>query len=134
MTTIEQFIEQVTFNADGLVSTVAQDAESGEILMLAWQNAESLRLTLEKQQMVYFSRSRQKLWHKGETSGHTQRLHSIALDCDGDALLAKVTQIGGIACHTGRKSCFYREFSSEQGIIDNAPVIKDPNTIYGKSS
>lgn len=134
MTTIEQFIEQVTFNADGLVSTVAQDAESGEILMLAWQNAESLRLTLEKQQMVYFSRSRQKLWHKGETSGHTQRLHSIALDCDGDALLAKVTQIGGIACHTGRKSCFYREFSSEQGITDNAPVIKDPNTIYGKSS
>lgn len=134
MTTIEQFIEQVTFNADGLVSTVAQDAESGEILMLAWQNAESLRLTLEKQEMVYFSRSRQKLWHKGETSGHTQRLHSIALDCDGDALLAKVTQIGGIACRTGRKSCFYREFSSEQGIIDNAPVIKDPNTIYGKSS
>lgn len=130
-TAIEQFIAAVKFNADGLVSTVAQDADSGEILMLAWQNAESLRLTLEKQEMVYFSRSRQKLWHKGETSGHTQKLHSIAMDCDGDAIVAKVTQIGGIACHTGRKSCFYREFSNTDGIVDNAPVLKDPKQIYG---
>lgn len=130
---IEAFIAQIKFNTDGLVSTVAQDNETGEILMLAWQNAESLRLTLEKQEMVYFSRSRQKLWHKGESSGHSQKLHSIAMDCDGDALIAKVTQIGGIACHTGRKSCFYRQFSPEKGIIPNAPVIKDPKTIYGDS-
>lgn len=127
---IEQFVKQVNFNADGLVTTVAQDKNSGTILMLAWQNAESLRLTLEKQEMVYFSRSRRKLWHKGETSGHIQYLHRIAMDCDGDALVAQVTQVGGIACHTGRESCFHREFSTTEGVIMNAPVLKDPNNIY----
>lgn len=129
--TIEQFIEQVNFNADGLVSTVAQDKESGEILMLAWQNAESLRLTLEKMEMVYFSRSRQQLWHKGETSGHTQLVHCLTMDCDGDAIVAEVTQLGGIACHTGRKSCFYRQFSETAGLVNSAPVLKDPKKIYG---
>lgn len=127
---IEQFVEQVKFNADGLVSTVAQDKDSGKILMLAWQNAESLRLTLEKQEMVYFSRSRQRLWHKGETSGHVQYLHRLVMDCDGDALVAQVTQVGGIACHTGRESCFYREFSATEGVFANAPVLKDPKNIY----
>lgn len=131
MNAIEEFISAVKFNDDGLVSTVAQDAQSGEILMLAWQNADSLRLSLTRMEMVYFSRSRQRLWHKGESSGHTQKIHSIAMDCDGDAIVAKVTQIGGIACHTGRKSCFYREFSDSQGIINNAEVIKDPQHIYG---
>lgn len=131
MSSIDDFIAAVNFNNDGLVATLAQDAASGEVLMMAWQNADSLRATLEKREMVYFSRSRQKLWHKGETSGHTQRLHNIVMDCDGDALLAKVTQVGGIACHTGRRSCFYREFSDADGIFNNAPVIKDPETIYG---
>lgn len=130
-TAIEQFIAEVTFNADGLVTTIAQDNTTGKILMLAWQNAESLRLTLEKGEMVYYSRSRQQLWHKGETSGHTQTVHHIMTDCDGDAILAKVTQHGGIACHTGRESCFYREYSVEQGVVDNAAVIKDPKSIYG---
>ncbi len=128
---ISDFIAQVKFNDKGLVTTIAQDAETGEVLMLAWQNAESLRLTLEKGEMVYFSRSRQALWHKGETSGHTQTVHQLAIDCDGDAVLAKVTQRGGIACHTGRKSCFYREFSSVHGMVENAPVLKNPKEIYG---
>lgn len=127
---IEQFISEVKFNADGLVTAIAQDADTGEVLMLAWQNETSLRLTLEKMEMVYFSRSRQKLWHKGETSGHTQRVKNIAVDCDGDAVLANVEQLGGIACHTGRKSCFHREFSPTDGIFDNAPVLKDPKDIY----
>ncbi len=130
MDTIEQFIAEVKFNADGLVSTVAQDVESGEVLMLAWQNADSLRQSLTRMEMVYFSRSRQCLWHKGESSGHIQKIHSIAMDCDGDAIVAKVTQIGGIACHTGRKSCFYRQYSDTDGIINNADIIKDPKHIY----
>lgn len=130
MTAIDRFIAQVNFNPEGLVTTIAQDIETGDILMLAWQNAESLRLTLETQQMVYFSRSRQALWYKGESSGHKQLLHSLSLDCDGDAMVAKVSQQGGIACHTGRKSCFYRNFSTTEGIINNAPVIKDPKHIY----
>lgn len=130
MNNIKHFIDQVKFNADGLVAAIAQDAESGEVLMLAWQNADSLRLTLEKGEMVYFSRSRQQLWHKGESSGHRQIVKNIAIDCDGDAVLAQVTQIGGIACHTGRKNCFYRQFSPAQGVIDNAPVLKDPKAIY----
>ncbi len=128
---IETFIAQVKFNNDGLVTAIAQEQTTGEVLMLAWQNEQSLRLTLEKMEMVYYSRSRQKLWHKGETSGHTQKVHEISLDCDGDAILAKVTQNDGIACHTGRKSCFYRSFSNEQGIKENAPVIKSPDSIYG---
>lgn len=134
MNAIDQFIEQIQFNADGLITTVAQDADSGEVLMLAWQNAESLRLSLEKGEMVYFSRSRQKLWHKGESSGHIQKIHAIAMDCDGDAIVAKVTQVGGIACHTGRKSCFYRQFSAEHGLINNAEVIKSPEAIYGTTT
>ncbi len=127
---IDAFLSQVNFNADGLVTTIAQDIDSGEVLMLAWQNAESLRQTLEKGEMVYFSRSRQRLWHKGESSGHTQTLHDIMIDCDGDAVLAKVSQRAGIACHTGRKSCFYRQFCQQKGIVDNASVLKDPKSIY----
>lgn len=127
---IDDFINAVNFNADGLVTTIAQDAETGKVLMLAWQNADSLRLTLEKGEMVYYSRSRQQLWHKGETSGHTQTVHNIVIDCDGDAVLASVTQHGGIACHTGRNSCFYRQFSPVEGIVNNAPVLKDPSEIY----
>lgn len=130
MTPIDTFIAQAKFNTDGLITTIAQDIDSGEVLMLAWQNEASLRLTLETREMVYFSRSRQQLWHKGESSGHTQIVHEITLDCDGDAVLAKVKQVGGIACHTGRKSCFYRQFSSADGVVDSLSVIKDPQTIY----
>ncbi len=127
---IDAFIAEVNFNADGLVTAIAQDADSGEVLMLAWQNEASLRQTLETGEMVYFSRSRQKLWHKGESSGHTQSVQRLMIDCDGDAVLAKVVQRGGIACHTGRTSCFYREFSPTDGIFSNAPVKKDPKAIY----
>ena len=132
MNNIEKFIDTVKFNAEGLVTTIAQDAQSGEVLMLAWQNAESLKLSLESNEMVYFSRSRQKLWHKGESSGNAQKIHSIIMDCDGDALLAKVTQTGGITCHTGRKSCFYKEYSPDSGIFENAKVLKKPEQIYKK--
>lgn len=133
MNRIDQFIEQVQFNAHGLVAAIAQDADSGEVLMMAWQNRQSLRMSLEKGEMVYFSRSRNRLWHKGESSGHTQKIHHIAVDCDGDAIVAKVTQVGGIACHTGRKSCFYRQYSADKGIVNNAEVIKSPQQIYGNS-
>lgn len=127
------WLDAIHFNADGLVPVIAQDWQTGQILMMAWANAEALCLTLEQKTAVYFSRSRQKLWHKGETSGHTQKVHEILLDCDGDVILLKITQIGGIACHTGRASCFYQKLDCStdtptwQSI---APVIKDPAQIY----
>ncbi len=130
MNAIEHFIQQVHFNDDGLVAVIAQDKDTGKVLMLAWQNEDSLRLTLSKMEMVYFSRSRQTLWHKGEISGHKQVVHRISIDCDGDAILAQVTQQGGIACHTGRESCFYRDFS-DAGVVINADILKDPEIIYG---
>ncbi len=128
------WLEQITFNNDGLVPAIAQDQQTGRILMMAWMNAESLQLTMQTKQAVYYSRSRQKLWHKGETSGHVQQVHNIRLDCDTDVLVLSVTQIGGIACHTGRESCFYLDLdmTSDQPkwqAVD--PIIKDPNEIYG---
>lgn len=102
-------VSDISFNADGLVPVVAQDASSGAVLMLAWMNAESLAKTLETRQMWYWSRSRKSLWRKGETSGHTQEMVSLALDCDGDTLLAMVNQTGP-ACHTGAANCFFRPF------------------------
>jgi len=109
-----QFLDAIAWNADGLVPAIAQDATTGAVLMLAWMNRESLALTLKEQRAVYWSRSRARLWRKGEESGHVQRLIDIRLDCDSDALLLKVEQVGGIACHTGRPSCFYNEFSAGQ--------------------
>jgi phosphoribosyl-AMP cyclohydrolase len=109
-----RFLDDVTWNADGLVPAIAQDATTGAVLMLAWMNRESLALTLREQRAVYWSRSRGRLWRKGEESGHVQRLIDIRLDCDGDTLLLKVEQAGGIACHTGRLSCFYNEFRDGQ--------------------
>ena len=109
-----QLLDGVTWNADGLVPAIAQDATTGAVLMLAWMNRESLALTLRERRAVYWSRSRARLWRKGEESGHVQRLIDIRLDCDGDTLLLKVEQVGGIACHTGRPSCFYNEFSAGQ--------------------
>ena len=102
---------KVKYNADGLVPAIAQCAETGEVLMLAWMNAESLRLTLEEKRGVYFSRSRQKLWRKGESSGHIQELVSAHIDCDGDTILLKVRQTGA-ACHTGARSCFFQDFDA----------------------
>ena len=106
--TLPAWLAAVNFNTDGLIPAIAQDYVSGRILMMAWMNTESLQLTAETQTAVYFSRSRGKLWHKGESSGHTQRVHDIRLDCDADVIVLSVTQAGGIACHTGRESCFYQ--------------------------
>ena len=110
------------FNADGLITAIAQDHATGEILMVAHMNAEALAATLKERVAVYWSRSRQCLWRKGETSGHTQKIHEIRIDCDQDAVLLKVEQIGG-ACHTGRQSCFYRRIDGKA--IEDAPLIDD---------
>ena len=123
------WLDSVNWNSDGLVPAIAQDAASGRILMMAWMNREALALTAEKHEAVYFSRSRNKLWHKGESSGHTQIVQEIRLDCDADVIVLQIEQIGGIACHTGRESCFYRVFNQgEWETVD--PVLKDPSEIY----
>lgn len=123
------FLNEITWNEDGLLPAVAQDAESGRILMVAWMNRESLALTEKEQRAVYWSRSRKKLWRKGEESGHIQQVKEIRLDCDSDVIVLKINQIGGIACHTGRESCFYRVLrEGEWHTVD--PVIKDPRDIY----
>lgn len=124
-----KWLDQVQWDEDGLVAAIAQDYQDGEVLTLAWMNRESLSLTIEEQRAVYWSRSRQKLWRKGEESGHIQELHGIYLDCDADALLLKVKQVGNIACHTGRKTCFYRELNQQQW-QSVYKVIKDPKQIY----
>lgn len=125
-----EYLDAIQWNADGLVPAIAQDAESGRILMMAWMNAESLKLTVEEGHAIYWSRSRGKLWRKGESSGHQQRIKDIQLDCDGDAIILLVEQAGGIACHTGRQSCFYRSLRSDQW-ESIEPVLKDPDEIYG---
>lgn len=104
------WLDEIRWNADGLVPVITRDAADGEVLMMAWMNREALLATVSGGEMVYWSRSRQQLWHKGAESGHFQRVQHIALDCDGDTLLADVEQVGGIACHTGRRSCFYRHY------------------------
>ena len=123
------FLDEITWNEDGLLPAVAQDAESGRILMVAWMNRESLALTEKEQRAVYWSRSRKKLWRKGEESGHVQQVKEIRLDCDSDVIVLKINQIGGIACHTGRESCFYRVLrDGEWHTVD--PVLKNPEDIY----
>jgi len=124
-----EWLEEIDWNADGLVPAVAQDAESGDVLMLAWMNRESLARTLEEGVAVYWSRSRRRLWKKGEQSGHLQRVAEIRLDCDGDTLLLKVEQKGGIACHTGRRSCFYQVLRAGRW-ESVAPVLQSPESIY----
>ena len=126
------WLDAIRWTEDGLVPAIAQDAETGDILMMAWMNRESLRLTAEEGHAVYWSRSRGKLWRKGETSGHEQVIRDIRLDCDEDVILLKVEQKGGIACHTGRRSCFYRTLEGGQWVSVD-PVIKDPGTIYGSN-
>ncbi|PVV13947.1 MAG: phosphoribosyl-AMP cyclohydrolase [gamma proteobacterium symbiont of Ctena orbiculata] len=125
------WLDAVKWDSDGLVAAIAQESGSGKLLMMAWMNAEALRLTKESGHAVYWSRSRQKLWHKGEESGHQQRVKSIRIDCDGDAILLEVEQKGGIACHTGRHNCFYRELQGDDW-VEIQPVLKDPGAIYNK--
>jgi len=123
------WLDAVKWDGDGLVAAVAQDAASGRVLMLAWMNREALELTARDRQAVYWSRSRGRLWRKGEESGHVQRVRDIRLDCDGDAVLLSVEQVGGIACHTGRERCFYRRL--DRGAwTETEPVLKDPGEIY----
>ena len=124
-------LESVKWNADGLVPVIAQDASSGQVLMLAWMNREALRATLDSGNAVYWSRSRGRLWRKGEESGHVQKVREMRLDCDEDALLLRVEQLGGIACHTGRARCFFRRYENGNW-VETDPVIKDPKDIYRK--
>ncbi|MDG1484866.1 MAG: phosphoribosyl-AMP cyclohydrolase [Porticoccaceae bacterium] len=126
---MNNFLDQVAWNSDGLVPAIAQDAESGQILMMAWMNREALELTVSENRAVYWSRSRQKLWRKGEESGNVQLLKELRLDCDNDVILIQVKQLGGIACHTGRASCFYSVLRDSQWQAVDA-VIKDPKEIY----
>lgn len=126
------WIDEIKWTEDGLVPVIAQEAGSGRVLMFAWMNREALERTVAEGRAVYWSRSRGKLWPKGEESGHVQRVLSLRLDCDGDVLLMEVEQVGGIACHTGRHSCFYRELRDGQW-METDPVQRDPNEIYRKS-
>ena len=127
---VEPLLAQLSWNRDGLVAAIAQDWRSGRILMQAWMNAEALRQTVASGHAVYWSRSRQQLWRKGESSGNQQRLKALHLDCDGDSLLLSVEQVGGVACHTGRASCFYRRWDG-QSWRDDEPVLKSPESMYG---
>lgn len=129
------WLQSVAFDADGLVPAIAQDAHSGKVLMVAWMNAEALAETARSGRAVYYSRSRRRLWRKGEESGHTQQVHDIRLDCDGDVILLQVTQRGGMACHTGRERCFFRHLDTtgaDARWVVQDPVLKDPAEIYGK--
>ncbi|WP_395140597.1 phosphoribosyl-AMP cyclohydrolase [Schlegelella aquatica] len=127
-----EWLDQVKWDADGLVPVIAQEAATGDVLMFAYMNREALALTAERREAVYWSRSRQRLWHKGEESGHVQKVREIRLDCDGDVILLKVDQLGhepGIACHTGRHSCFFQRLEAGAWqAVD--PVLKDPERIY----
>ncbi|HHH35221.1 MAG TPA: phosphoribosyl-AMP cyclohydrolase [Gammaproteobacteria bacterium] len=125
----DDWLEAVTWNGDGLVPVIAQDADSGQVLMLAWMNRAALAETVRCGYAVYWSRSRQRLWRKGESSGHRQRVREMRLDCDGDTLLLRVEQEGGIACHTGRAHCFYRRLEDGRWRVVEA-VLKDPAEIY----
>lgn len=128
---MSDWLDQVRFDANGLVTAVAQDADSGRVLMVAFMNREALKETAQTGRAVYFSRSRQRLWRKGEESGHVQQVRELRLDCDGDVVLLQVSQAGGIACHTGRASCFYSVLTDGRWApVD--PILKDPEAIYGK--
>jgi phosphoribosyl-AMP cyclohydrolase len=123
------WLEQIKWTEDGLVPVIAQEESSGKVLMLAWMNRESLELSVKEGKAIYWSRSRQRLWRKGEESGNTQKIREIRLDCDNDVILIKVEQSGGIACHTGRHNCFYQRLENGNWVTVD-PVIKDPATIY----
>lgn len=133
MNTLPDWLSQLRFDDNGLIPAIAQDADDGAILMVAWMNAESLAETAATGRAVYWSRSRGRLWRKGEESGHHQRVLEIRLDCDSDVILIKVKQEGGIACHTGRRSCFFQRLDTRDGQpawVSVDPVLKDPEHIY----
>jgi phosphoribosyl-AMP cyclohydrolase len=127
----EAWLDEIEWNEQGLVPAIAQDAASGRVLTLAWMNREALAETASSGRAVYWSRSRAKLWRKGEESGHVQKVLELRLDCDADAVLLKVEQVGGIACHTGRESCYFRKLDNGRWVTTD-PVRKDPSLIYGK--
>ncbi len=126
------WLDEIKWNDDGLVPVIAQDAADSRVLMLAWMNREALQLTARDGHAVYWSRSRRKLWHKGEESGHQQQVREIRLDCDNDVIILQVEQKGGIACHTGRRSCFFRRLEDGRWRTVE-PVLKDPSEMYGKN-
>jgi phosphoribosyl-AMP cyclohydrolase len=130
-----EWLDKVKWDANGLVPVIAQEQGSGDVLMFAWMNREALAATRASGQAVYWSRSRGRLWHKGEESGHVQQVHEIRMDCDKDVILLKVTQLGhepGVACHTGRHSCFYRKLGRDAQWHSVEPVLVDPDTVYKK--
>jgi phosphoribosyl-AMP cyclohydrolase len=131
MSVQDSYLSKVNWSADGLVPVIAQDMHTNEVLMVAWMNRDALKRTVELGEVVYWSRSRKKLWHKGEESGHIQKIHEIRLDCDEDVLLIKIEQIGGISCHTGRHDCFFQKLVDHEWQITE-PVLKDPAEIYKK--
>ena len=125
------WLDALKWDEQGMIPAIAQDAATGRIVMFAWMNRESLQASVETGCAVYWSRSRQRLWRKGEESGHVQKIQSVRADCDGDVLLLSIEQVGGIACHTGRESCFFLELKDEHWVpVD--PVLKDPKDIYAK--
>jgi len=128
---VTQWLDEVRWNADGLVPAIAQDAASGRVLTLAWMNREALAQTVQRGEAVYWSRSRGRLWRKGEESGHVQRVLEMRLDCDADVVLLSVEQAGGIACHTGRERCFFRRLEEGKWVTTD-PVLRDPAQIYGR--
>jgi len=125
----EAWLDQVRWTNDGLVPAIAQDARSGRLMMMAWMNREALAATAAERRAIYWSRSRQRLWRKGEQSGHEQKVKEIRLDCDYDAVLLLIEQVGGIACHTGRESCFFQRLDDKKWIAVD-PVIRQPEEIY----
>ncbi len=126
----DRWLREINWSQDGLVPVIAQEEVTGRVLMVAWMNREALKETAESGTAVYWSRSRKRLWRKGEESGHVQKVRSIRLDCDEDVILLEVEQLGGIACHTGRANCFFRRLDGDQWVVTD-PVLKDPGQIYG---
>lgn len=130
MISTAKWLAHIKWNPDGLVPVIAQEADSGTVLMVAWMNRNALQQTVTSGEAVYWSRSRRCLWHKGETSGNVQKVRDIRLDCDGDVILLQVEQIGGVACHTGRHSCFFQQLQDDSWVTTE-PVLKDPSVMYG---
>lgn len=126
---MSDWLDAIKWDADGLIPAIAQDHKTQRVLMMAWMNRESLQLTVNEGRAIYWSRSRGKLWRKGEESGHVQKLHEVRLDCDADVIIMQVEQLGGIACHTGRQSCFYKVLRDGAWVAVD-PVLKDPQAIY----
>ena len=128
-----KILDTAKFTEDGLIPAIAQDAATGEILMMAWMNREALRMTVETKRATYWSRSRNKLWIKGEESGNIQEVHSMSIDCDADVILLKIRQVGDAACHTGHRSCFYREVENDGEVLrENSAPLFDPKQVYKK--